>query len=107
VRIIEKLGRGLALGVLDRHRLSAAIEAMWSFLPKLETNSTPILIIDRATTDDFHSSSMSETEMSGAQRRSTPNLRDVCEEILVQGSFVFADMAIMRRNYKFPLLNIL
>nr|WP_301003830.1 glycosyltransferase family 61 protein [Arsukibacterium sp.] len=76
-----------------KQQLPVAIEAMQSFLPKLEISSTPILIIDRTTTDDFHSSSMSETEMSGAQRRSTPNLRDVCDEILVQGSFVFADMA--------------
>ncbi len=78
-----------------RHRLSAAIEAMQSFLPKLEISSAPILIIDRATTDDFHSSSMSETEMSGARRRSTPNLRDVCEEILIPNSYVFADMATL------------
>ena len=76
-----------------KQQLSVAIEAMQSFLPKLEISSTPILIIDRTTTDDFHSSSMSETEMSGARRRSTPNLRDVCEEILVQGSFEFVDMA--------------
>jgi len=79
----------------NRHRLSAATKAMRSFLPMFETNSTPILIIDRATTDDFHSSSMSETEMSGARRRSTPNLRDVCEEILIPSSYVFADMATL------------
>jgi len=76
-----------------KQQLSVAIEAMQSFLPKLEISSTPILIIDRTTTDDFHSSSMSETEMSGARRRSTPNLRDVCEEILIPSSYVFADMA--------------
>lgn len=76
-----------------KSQLSVAVEAMQSFIPKSEIRSIPILIIDRSTTDDFHSSSMSETEMSGAQRRSTPNLRDICEEILVQGSFAFADMA--------------
>ncbi len=76
-----------------RERLSVAIEAMHSFLPNLDMSSAPILIIDRATTDDFHSSSMSETEMSGARRRSTPNLTNVCEEILLPGSFVVADMA--------------
>jgi len=76
-----------------RHRLSVAIKAMQSFLPNLDTSSSPILIIDRVTADDFHSSSMSETEMSGARRRSTPNLGSVCEEILVPGSYVFADMA--------------
>ena len=78
-----------------KQQLSVAIEAMQSFLPKLEISSTPILIIDRTTTDDFHSSSMSETEMSGARRRSTPNLRDVCEEILIPSSYVFADMATL------------
>ena len=78
-----------------QQRLSVAIAAMQSFLPKLDMSSAPILIIDRATTDDFHSSSMSETEMSGAQRRSTPNLSNVCEEILVPDSYVFADMAMI------------
>ena len=78
-----------------RRRLPVAIESMQSFLPNLDISSAPILIIDRATIDDFHSSSMSETEMSGARRRSTPNLSNVCEEILIPGSYVFADMATL------------
>ena len=68
-----------------QHQLSVAIKVMQSFLPDLHINSAPILIIDRASTDDFNSSSMSETELSGALRRSTPNLGSVYEEILVPG----------------------
>ena len=36
-----------------------------------------LVIIDRATSEDFYHSTESETHMSGAERRSVPNLREL------------------------------
>lgn len=36
-----------------------------------------IIVIDRASSEDFYHGAASETHMSGGERRSTPNLRDI------------------------------
>lgn len=77
----------------NRRRLIEARDSMLSFIPKVDAGVFPILVIDRASSDDFHSGSLSETEMSGARRRSVPNLGKVCHELLSPGSFFVADMA--------------
>jgi len=76
-----------------RHRLIQARDSMRSLIPTVDSKAFPILVIDRASSDDFHSGSLSETEMSGARRRSVPNLGKVCRELLTPGSFFVADMA--------------
>lgn len=76
-----------------RSRLIDSREAMLSFIPTVEVSDNPILVIDRASSDDFHSGPLSETEMSGARRRSVPNLPEVAESIFAPNSFVIEDLA--------------
>jgi hypothetical protein len=52
-----------------------------------------ILVIDRASSDDFHTSRESETEMSGARRRSVPNLYAACKTLLAGRDWWIVDMA--------------
>jgi hypothetical protein len=73
--------------------LIRARNSMLSFIPGTQIPVTPILVIDRASSDDYHSGSLSETEMSGARRRSVPNLQSICGEILVKGTYSVVDMA--------------
>ena len=76
-----------------RKKLLAAIEAMQSLVAVETVDSIPILVVDRQTSDDFHSGPESETEMSGAKRRSVPNLAHVCNEGLDPDSYRLEDMA--------------
>lgn len=76
-----------------RKKLVAAIEAMRSLVSVEAVDSIPILVVDRQTSDDFHSGPESETEMSGARRRSVPNLAHVCNEGLDPASYRLVDMA--------------
>lgn len=76
-----------------RKKLLQAQVSMRSFIPSQDVTTFPVLIIDRASSDDFHSGSLSETEMSGARRRSVPNLGQVCNDLLAPGSYLLADMA--------------
>lgn len=80
----------------DRHksqRLQSARLAVLGLCELPEEVPTQTLVIDRATSDPFHSGRESETEMSGAQRRSVPNLRHLAEAYLAPGTFCIADMA--------------
>lgn len=76
-----------------RKKLLAAIAAMRSLIAVEAVDSIPILVVDRQTSDDFHSGPESETEMSGARRRSVPNLAHVCNEGLNPASYRLVDMA--------------
>ena len=76
-----------------KSKLLAAQAAMRSFIPQQNVKTSPILVIDRASSDDFHSGSLSETEMSGARRRSVPNLREACDQFLSPEKYGIADMA--------------
>lgn len=88
----------LGLDYPDRHttrKLHAAIEAMRSFADEDGGLGAPILVIDRQTSDDFHSGPQSETEMSGARRRSIPNLPEICGQLLSSDNYTIVDMANM------------
>lgn len=76
-----------------RKKLFAAIEAMRSLVSVDPVDSIPVLVVDRETSDDFHSGPESETEMSGARRRSVPNLAHVCNEGLDPATYRLVDMA--------------
>ena len=76
-----------------RKKLLAAIEATRSLVSIDPVDSIPILVVDRQTSDDFHSGPESETEMSGARRRSVPNLARICQEGLDPTSYRLVDMA--------------
>ena len=76
-----------------RKKLLAAIAAMRSLVAVETVDSIPILVVDRQTSDDFHSGPESETEMSGAKRRSVPNLAHVCNERLDPACYRLVDMA--------------
>jgi hypothetical protein len=77
----------------NRKRLRAAISAMRSFLPPIEIEGPQILVVDRASSDDFHSGPLSETEMSGARRRSVPNLAALSSQFLDPSLVRVVDMA--------------
>ena len=79
----------------NKKTLLAAREAIRGFLPQGTASSAPTLIIDRASSDDYHSGPESETEMSGARRRSVPNLQAVVKECLPSGEYMLADTAIL------------
>ena len=76
-----------------RKKLHTAIQAMRSLISVEVVEAIPILVVDRQTSDAFHSGPESETEMSGAKRRSVPNLAHVCSEGLASASYRLVDMA--------------
>ena len=79
-----------------RHRkrkLLAAVNAVRSLIPDAHVNGAPVLIIDRQSSDAFHSGPESETEMSGCQRRSVPNLAEECSRHLNPSSYRLVDSA--------------
>ena len=76
-----------------RKKLLSAIKAVRSLISVDTVDSIPILVVDRQTSDDFHSGPESETEMSGAKRRSVPNLAYVCKEGLDPASYRLVDTA--------------
>lgn len=76
-----------------RKKLERARESMRRYIPTINIEATPILVIDRASSDEFHSGPDSETEMSGARRRSVPNLSTVCADLFIPDSYQVADMA--------------
>lgn len=81
-----------------RHRkrkLIAATNAMRSLIPDVQVDGAPVLIIDRQSSDAFHRGPESETEMSGSQRRSVPNLAAECSQRLRPFSYRLVDSAHM------------
>ena len=89
-----------------RHKqrtLLAAREAMRSFLRPETAASAPTLIIDRASSDEYHSGPESETEMSGARRRSVPNLQVLAEECLPAREYVLVDTAVLNPTQQVAL----
>ena len=58
-------------------------------------NSQGVLIIDRASSEDFYHQAESETHMSGKERRSVPNLAQLPEELSVVVPVVVRDLARM------------
>ncbi|HAN71987.1 MAG TPA: hypothetical protein DCQ36_10445 [Actinobacteria bacterium] len=72
----------------DRDSLLRGADAIRELmdLPPGGSGGPHTIVIDRATSEDFYHGPASETHMSGGERRSTPNLRDVVD--LVHGAEV-------------------
>jgi hypothetical protein len=62
-------------------------------LPESAADRERIVIVDRATSEDFYHSGESETHMSGAERRSVPNLRDIGTELGPDSRISLVDLA--------------
>jgi hypothetical protein len=52
-----------------------------------------VLVVDRASSEDFYRGAESETEMSGSDRRSTPGLADAVAGLPVRRNTRVADLA--------------
>ena len=80
-------------------RLRVGVEAVSSVLDMPVTNrggsSRGVLIVDRASSEDFYHQAESETHMSGQERRSVPNLAQLPEELSVAVPVVVRDLARM------------
>lgn len=75
-------------------KLRQAADQLCQDLPSA-IDETTVLVIDRASSDEFHSGPLSETEMSGARRRSVPNLRSVWADIPPIDNLLVIDPAQM------------
>lgn len=75
-------------------KLRQAANQICQGLP-LASSEALVLVIDRTSSDEFHSGPLSETEMSGAKRRSVPNLRSVWADIALVDNLRVIDPAQM------------
>lgn len=117
---VEVLSTNAALGRMIRHRRTvtvldgmddplgfsarrlAAARSTMAGLVGIELDGRPVselggvLVVDRASSEDFYRSTESETEMSGSERRSTPGLADLVTGLPVRRNTRVVDLARLR-----------
>jgi hypothetical protein len=82
----------------DKTELRAGLQSIRQQLgisPPDSLNQNKILLVDRATSEDFYHGPESETHMSGRERRHVPNLSDLASETTSGQAIELVDFARM------------